>query len=162
MKFYTVSDSYITFLRTFDTRVPYNNTNRPYIGIILQIGEIEYLAPLSSPKPKHDSFKDKNPTIHKLHEKNDTTKKLGIIHINNMIPVISTEIALVDFSTQQPRYRDLLIKQYDFIKANKANIVKKAYILHNAITNKKEPIFSKFNALCCDYSLLENNHINYK
>lgn len=163
VKFYNVSDRYISFLKTFDSRVPNNyNENRPYIGVVLTVNGLEYLAPLSSPKPAHDNFQPENPTIHKLHEKRDATKKLGIVHINNMIPVIQTEITEISFGSQPQHYRDLLTKQYQFIKSTQGVLLKKASILHDAITNQKDPIYARFARVCCDFSVLEANYSNFK
>ena len=54
MDIYNIKDTYIEFIRTYDNRVADNkNESRPYIGIILLIGNIKYYAPFTSPKPKH-------------------------------------------------------------------------------------------------------------
>ncbi|MGF7192118.1 protein AbiQ [Robbsia andropogonis] len=162
MKFYHVSDRYINFLKTFDKKVPDNySATRPYIGVVLAVGDVIYLAPLSSPKPSHDGFKPENPTVHKLFEKKDLSKNLGIIHLNNMIPVINTEIKLVSFGSQDPFYRNLLTKQYAYIRSTQNVLMKKAEILHDAITNKKDPICKNFAQVCCDFSSLEANHLSF-
>ena len=59
MTIYNSKNDYIQFLRTFDTKIEENkNEKRPYVGIVLQIGSIEYYAPLTSPKPKHKNMKN--------------------------------------------------------------------------------------------------------
>lgn len=59
MTIYNIKNDYIQFLRTFDTKIEENkNEKRPYVGIVLQIGSIEYYAPLTSPKPKHKNMKN--------------------------------------------------------------------------------------------------------
>lgn len=54
MDIYNIKDTYIEFIRAYDNRVADNkNESRPYIGIILLIGDVKYYAPFTSPKPKH-------------------------------------------------------------------------------------------------------------
>lgn len=51
MKFYHIKDIFIAYLRQFDSKVAENkNESRPYVGIVLQIEDIKYYAPFSSPK----------------------------------------------------------------------------------------------------------------
>ena len=161
MKFYTITDKYVNFLRGYDNKVSENKKRRPYVGVVLTIGDIKYLAPLSSPKPNHDKFTSKNPTIHKLFGEGNPPEKLGVVHINNMIPVISSEITMVDFSIQQPDYKAVLEKQYRFLKSTQDTLMKKAHTLHDAIVNKKEPIYSKFSGICCDFIILEANYKSF-
>lgn len=47
---------YCDYLRKFDSRVPYNYNEkelRPFVGVLFEIDDCMYLAPLSSPKAKH-------------------------------------------------------------------------------------------------------------
>jgi len=47
--FYHIRDDYIEFLRTVDDRVPVNKAElRPYVGIVLQVADINYYVPLTS------------------------------------------------------------------------------------------------------------------
>ncbi len=79
-----VDYKYCDYLRKYDKRVPYNSgikRNRPFIGVLFMVGEIEYFTPLSSPKEKHQKMKN-NIDFIKL-----SGGKLGAINFNNMIPV---------------------------------------------------------------------------
>lgn len=158
MRFYTVSDNYINCLKKLDPRVPDNyKGKRPYIGFILEINGHKYLAPLTSYKPKQDQYPTSNPTIYKLHEKNNPVNKLGLIHLNNMIPVVNSEIFGVDFSTQPQHYKNLLTLQLAFIKANQDAIKAKALHLYNLVTQAgKFPLRS----ICCDFLALEAGYQN--
>ena len=72
------------FLRTFDSRVPYNadaKKLRPFIGILFRVHDIDYFAPLSSPKTKHRRLNDTIDFMKIDHG------ELGAINFNNMIPV---------------------------------------------------------------------------
>ena len=51
LKIYYMDDKYINYLRTFDSKDPFNkNTTRPYIGVVYSFNYKNYFAPLSSPK----------------------------------------------------------------------------------------------------------------
>jgi len=54
LKFYHADAGYCDFLRQADPCVPYiqdDKNTRPFIGILLTVGGINYFAPLTSPKP---------------------------------------------------------------------------------------------------------------
>ena len=53
LKLYRIEEEYAKYIYNLDEKVliAYNVKNkRPFIGIILKINEIDYFAPLSSPK----------------------------------------------------------------------------------------------------------------
>lgn len=108
MDIYNIKDTYIEFIRAYDNRVADNkNESRPYIGIILLIGDVKYYAPFTSPKPKH----------RRMHNDKDFRKidggRLGAINFNNMIPVPDEAIIPLRISNEQnPQYRRLLQNQY--------------------------------------------------
>ena len=53
---------------------------RPYIGVLFEIDRKKYLAPLSSPKPKHLTMKNSLDFV-KINQ-----GKFGVINLNNMFP----------------------------------------------------------------------------
>ena len=60
MDFYHIKEDYIFFLRSYDGRIALNKgESRPYVGIVLQIGDIKYYVPFTSPKPKHQRMNNK-------------------------------------------------------------------------------------------------------
>lgn len=159
MKFYTVSDRYIAYLKTLDNKVPNNyGGKRPYVGIILQINGHSYLAPLTSYKPKQDNLDSSNRTIFKIHEKGKPSNKLGMLHLNNMIPVIESETTLVDFLKLDAKYKILLTHQIDFIKSEQDAIKERAAKLYHSVVVLKNAHFSK---LSCDFSVLEGGYRNF-
>ena len=84
LNIYTINEKYIRYLKKYDKKVPEcfdKKSNRPFIGIILNINNILYFAPFTSPKRKHLKMKNK---IDFLKIDNG---KLGAINFNNMIPV---------------------------------------------------------------------------
>ena len=45
---------YCNYLRKFDNKVPYNYNEkelRPFVGVLFEVNDCKYFAPLSSPKP---------------------------------------------------------------------------------------------------------------
>ena len=159
MEFYSVSDAYIAFLTGYDARVPNNYAGRrPYIGVILNLNGHEYLAPLTSYKLKQDNLASSNPTVFKIHEKGNDANKLGMVQLNNMIPIIHNEISLIDISLQEAKYASLLTLQLAFIKSNQEDIKKKAQNLYSLVTVKKNAFFCN---LSCDFSTLEANYANF-
>lgn len=50
LRFYHVREGYIEFLHKVDNRVQLNKgQRRPYVGIVLTIGNFDYYVPLESP-----------------------------------------------------------------------------------------------------------------
>ena len=78
-----INEEYLEFLRKFDEKVPKKKV-RPYCGIVLQIGDINFTAQLSSPKDKHEGFKDNKKDILKINRGTE-----GIVNIANMVPIAS-------------------------------------------------------------------------
>ena len=55
-KIVKIDSNYCDYLRKYDNKVSYNagmKDLRPFIGVLFNINDIEYFAPLSSPKPKY-------------------------------------------------------------------------------------------------------------
>lgn len=58
LKLYRVTDHYLDFLREVEPKIPKNKDNgkdRPFVGIILSINGVKYIAPLSSQIRKSQS-----------------------------------------------------------------------------------------------------------
>lgn len=126
MRIYIVKEDYINYLKKFDDNIRDNkNESRPYIGILLEVNGMNYIAPLASPKEKHKSMKN-NIDFFKL-ENGD----LGVINLNNMIPVYKENIVEYNFEERHNRkYSILLRKQIRFINKNEDVIKNKANKLY--------------------------------
>ena len=151
----SLTSKYIDFLRKFDSRVRENNEGkRKYIGVLFNIGAKKYYAPLSSPKPKYFRIHDKTLDIVKI-----DGGKLGVINLNNMIPVPDSEVNIIDIEKiPDEKYKNLLRKQADFITSHEKLIIKKAERLYKIVNSGKQP---EFNKRCCNYKLLELKCIEY-
>lgn len=113
LKLVRLESNYCDFLRKFDDKVPYNYKEkelRPFIGVLFEINDCMYFAPLSSPKTRHL----------KLRAKLDFMKidngKLGAINFNNMLPVTEKNIIEINLNKKcltkkEEQYIKLLKKQ---------------------------------------------------
>ena len=147
---------YCDYLRKYDKRVVYNKGKkelRPFIGVLFSIGDKEYFAPLSSPKPKHQIMKN-NIDFFKID--NGT---LGVINFNNMIPVVESALLLIDIDAMEDsKYQRLLQNQYKCIKADREQIQLTAKRLRDTLFKKDEELNGndkKIKERCCDLPLLE-------
>ena len=161
LKFYNIDLEYIENLQKIDNKIPDTSkqnkkANRKFIGILLTINGINYVAPLSSPKKKHLSMED---GIDFLKIDNGT---LGIINFNNMFPVHNHLMTEIDISKENnPKYKILLTKQLTWCNEikNKKKILKNSKLLYNLI--KIDLISEKVKNRCCNFKLLEEKAIEY-
>jgi protein AbiQ len=158
MRFYTILPEYTGFLQKTDARVPNHGglgyvQKRPYIGVILKIDGHDFLAPMSSPKPWHDNVKTSDQRFFKVRHNQNAQQSLGVIALCYMLPVVPQSYTMIDFGICDSKYVDLLQAQFDFIKPNKENIIKKANKLFDAVVNKKQPYLT---SKCCNFQGLIN------
>lgn len=157
----TISDEYINYLKKIDSKVPDNNYGygkiKPFVGIVFIINDSQYFAPLTSPKPKHIEIKD-NVTLFKI-----DGGKSGLVNLNNMIPVPTTEFQKIDIeNVKNSYYRKLLFEQIRDINKHKTKILYKAKTIYSILKNEPTHRFSKY---CCDFKALERaseQYSNYK
>lgn len=160
MKFYHIQDEYIDFLKQYDSKVADNkHESRPYVGIVIKIGNVEYYAPFTSPKPKHLKMKNAK-DFRKI-----ANGRYGAINFNNMIPVPKDVLMLIDITHETDvAYRRLLQNQYHAINSDYSNIKKTAERLRNLIctdNNKLSEYDIKIKNRCCNLPLLESVYVNY-
>lgn len=148
LKLYRISDQYIRFLKSRDLRVQDNkDRRRPYVGVVLYVGDHRYFVPMESPKPNHTNIK---PGRHIMKIDNG---KLGLLGFNNMIPV--HEAALIAFDIDRepnPQYAELLRRQVSFINRSKADVLNHASQTYYSVVHKKNKFLLK---ICCDFKKLE-------
>lgn len=159
LKFYTVTEEYMIYLKKYDEKVMDNRgikNKRPYIGVLFEIDRKKYLAPLSSPKPKHLTMKNSLDFV-KINQ-----GKFGVINLNNMFPVVEEVIIEKNINLEEDnKYKELLVNQLDWCNKmeNRDNIYRKVEKLYKEILNKKEQ--SRFWNRCCNFSLLEEKAIEF-
>jgi protein AbiQ len=123
-------------------------------GIILEINNNTYFAPLNSPKPTHKKYKP-NPSFMYIEE----NEEFGIIRFNNMLPVCDEELILMDVDKLEEKYKTLVNNQNRFIQKYTEEIRKQANILYKLVVDKKDKFLSK---ICCNFKLLEIKCKEYK
>lgn len=156
-----VDSKYCDYLRQFDNKVSYNagiKELRPFIGVLFMVGKCEYFAPLSSPKPKHKTLRN---TLDLLKIDNGN---LGVINLNNMIPVTDNNYEEFDLDKktkdEDEQFRiTLLSNQLRWLTSNRQEIRKKSKLLYNLYKNNKLP--KNVKDRCCNYILLEGKCKEY-
>ena len=148
-RFYHIKDEYVAYLYRLDRRAQYNKgARRPYVGVVLQIRDMNYYVPLESPKPNHAHVKSGGPIL-KMDD-----GKLGIMGFNNMIPVRMQQLIEFDIANEKDQeYRMLLLKQLHFCAENKDVILNRAKTTYAKAVSGKNPFYQK---VCCDFRKLES------
>ena len=161
IKIVKIDTDYCNYLRKYDNKVYYNDgikDLRPFIGILFEIDNMEYFAPLSSPKPKHKLLTNTLDLI-KIDD-----GKYGVVNFNNMIPV--TNKNYIEFnlnrktSNREEKARlKLLSIQLRWLTANKKIIYAKSRLLYKLYRENKLP--DNVKNRCCNFMLLENKCLEY-
>ena len=120
LKLVKIDSKYCDYLRQFDDRVMYNMNEkelRPFVGILFKVNQIEYFAPLSSPKPKHLKMKN-TIDFYKI-----DGGVLGAVNFNNMIPVKKDYYKIIYFNEElfnkfDKKYQELLRDQLTWLNEN--------------------------------------------
>lgn len=158
IKFYQINGKYIDYLsphaqHLFHNKKAGQQNERKYIGIILQVNGLDYFAPLSSFKPKHNKMPEMIDFI--------KIKKYAVINLNNMFPVPTSECTYVDISKETDKhYRALLISEYRYIKSIQEKIRKNASNIYNHKIEKGNS--TGLAKRCNDFLLLEELCKKYK
>ena len=150
-----ISDSYIHYLHKYDYRVPFNKgQRRPYVGVILTVGDYQYFVPMESPRPNHANIR---PGMHilKLDE-----GRLGLLGFNNMLPVPSFAIVPYDIKAEPNlKYRNLLLNQLDYCNRYKYDISDRAKRTYSSVVVRKLPFLCR---ISCDFKALEQACDKYR
>ena len=151
IRFYEVDNDYVDYLLPYAEHLFHNKKTgqryeRKYIGVVLNINEVDYFAPLSSFKEKHKRMKDRLDFI--------KVKNYAVINLNNMFPVPAGLCTYVNIQDEDDiNYRNLLLAEYRFIKSIQERIRKNALNLykHKLTNNNDTPLAKR----CNDFLLLE-------
>jgi protein AbiQ len=178
--FYKVDINYIKYLHSVDSQVFYKNVSnyqrKPHLGLITKLGGHTYCIPLTSAKKRHINWSNitehnyiiyENVKFEEIHS-NDVYKKIGqtdtykkllsILEIRKMIPVDDELCEFIDFSLEtDPSYKDLLEKEYFFLKTYRDEILKKAEVLY-----EKQKATGEVKSCYCNFKLLEEAYNKYK
>lgn len=162
---YLVDKKYIRDLSNADSHVmsvspQTGKDTRPFLGIIIIMDKKEYCIPLTSPKEKfniktkEDFVKIPDP---KLKNENGAAKTIGILNINNMIPISQDyvrKINLYKTSEFEEHRCALLKKQLEWCRRNRSTIQNKANKVYKTVTQTPEKN-RRLTARCLDFLKLE-------
>ena len=159
--FYTVDKNYIKYLSEFESHISYNKDeighSRPYLGIVLKIGNYKYFVPLYSYKEHYKKYKN-NPSFFFVY--NQKNIPLAIIKFSSMIPVPKdiSVTSVLEYNKQDKKYKDLIAAEYRYINSNKKEIYKRANKMYVAVTKDKNNFLK---TIACNFKLLEEKSIEY-
>ena len=102
LSLYTINMKYVRDLHKVDDKVQsvspqIHKSNRPFVGVVMIVENKQYCIPLDSPKEKHLGMKNDIDFSKIIVE----GKLLGVLNINNMIPVDSDLITKIDLRPNQ-------------------------------------------------------------
>ena len=183
LKFININQDYLKYLHSFFSEVYYKPTGyetKPYIGILVQENDVEYVIPLSSAKEKHKTWKNVDIDrflIFENCEKAENGSKdiyvknadggfkhiLSVMDLKKMIPIktgLYTEVQLNPLksdSNAEKKYKVLLNIEYLFCLKIKDSIIQKASRLY-----EKQMKTGRVVPFCCDFKLLEEKCREYR
>ncbi|MFC0308515.1 type III toxin-antitoxin system ToxN/AbiQ family toxin [Gallibacterium trehalosifermentans] len=153
LRLYRVTDRYLNFLRKVEPKIPMNKCNgkeRPFVGIVLSINGVKYIAPLSSKIGKGQTdFKVK------IRDEQKAT-----IRFAYMFPIVPTALVEIDYTEEFKldfKYTALLINEDLYINQHKDRIHEIATKTYTNVITKRFG-FEKF---CCDFTKLEKIYLDY-
>lgn len=168
LDFYLLDMKYIRALAKSDDNVmsispQTGKQTRPFLGVIILLNGKSYCIPLTSPKQKFqkssgvDFIKifDTESSIH-----NGSNKLIGVLNINNMIPVASSVIHkynLVPTANDTPQKRAekrLRAKQLNWCREHSDTIYNRANKVYKIVTETPEKNRNLVRR-CCDFKKLE-------
>ncbi len=131
---------------------------RPFLGLVIVMETKKYCIPLTS--PKKDKFKSKSRVDFikipdpKRKDEHGAALTIGILNLNNMIPVSENVIQKIDLSKSTTFNRDLLINELKWCRDNFDVISNRANKLYTKITlfpDKDRNLTRR----CCNFKKLE-------
>ncbi|MGN0728050.1 type III toxin-antitoxin system ToxN/AbiQ family toxin [Treponema sp.] len=182
LTFININQDYLKYLHEFCSEVYYKSIgydNKPYLGILLNSENIQYVIPLSSAKEKHKTWKNIEADRFLIYEKYDKSAVSGkavckemsdgtiehllsIIDLKKMIPIkdgLYTKVDLIHSesdSEETRNYKNLMNKEFVFCLKILNLIIQKAGRLY-----EKQMKTGRIIPFCCDFKLLEEKCSEY-
>lgn len=161
MKWYTVDEDYLNFLRSNEPRIPNADYGpekfKPFFGALFELGDIVFITQVSHPQRRHQRMHE-NTDFCKLYNGNHL---IAVVNLNYMFPVHKNRLIEVKYknidnfrtfvdNNERNQYITLLKKEMKQIKQK--NISSKAYKLYN---RKSSFPYDKVSKRCLDFKHLE-------
>lgn len=158
LRFYSVDVGYGDYLRQFDPKVPhieYPKHNKFFVGVVFEIGNQKYFAPVSS-------YRQKDKGVFNIY---DGGQIISSIRFNFMFPVIDGVYSLLDIKNDfSGSYKNLLQKEYFYCNQHREEIRQIAASTYSkrikAKTNPKQKSF--YDTIMINFKLLEIQAKKYK
>ena len=183
LKFITIDQDYLKYLHDACSEVYYKPSGyarKPYIGILVQEGGIEYVIPLSSAKEKHKAWKNVEADRFLIFENCEKAERgskdvyarnadgtfkhiLSVMDLKKMIPIkagLYSEVDLNPSESDSPadkKYKVLLNIEYSFCLKIIDSVIQKASKLY-----EKQMATKKVIKFCNDFRLLEEKCREYE
>lgn len=153
LNFYYIDLKYIRDLSSIDDNImsispQRGKQNRPFVGVIVLLNGRKYCIPLTSPKDKFRSMKSQVDFIKIFDEgqRDDTGnyKLIGVLNINNMIPVSEMFIRKVDLEVREKDkseirlHKQLMQKQIKWCREHAKTIENRANKVYDMVVNHPE------------------------
>ena len=140
IKIFEIKSGYIQYLSNYKKHIFWQTDGkdkRKYIGIVMEINDVKYFAPMSSYKDKQKKMQETVDLI--------KIKDYAVINLNNMIPVPCEQILEIDINKEKNiSYKYLLQAESREINRQKNRIRKNAEIIYShKIHNGKSTALSK-------------------
>lgn len=145
LKFYEVDNNYIIYIKNFERQIPdfnYDRFNKFVCGIVLNINDNDYFAPVSS-------FKQQQRTNFVIL---DRGRPVSSIRFSFMFPAPNEVIRLKDFSNEPQTYKDLINAELRYCNNNRDEILRRVRQVYRIGCNRNHPLAN----CCCDFTLLES------
>ena len=151
MKWITIPEHYLNYLRSAESRIPYSdygkNHFKPFFGVLFETDSLLYVTQVSSTKKRHNKIK-KSIDFHKLYDKKDN-KLLAVVNLNYMFPVPKELVTDLDYSKmneyrefntpeEKSKYISLLKLEMKLInELDIGDAARKVYIRKNTFPNDR-------------------------
>lgn len=149
LNFYGIDLKYIRNLSKTDDNVmsvspQIGKENRPFVGVVVLQNGKNYCIPLTSPKNKFRTMKSQIDFIKvydlKQKDNSNNQKLIGVLNINNMIPVDNSVIFKMNLSVyntdnaQTRHYKELMQNQLKWCRKNYDVILNRANKVYRLVT----------------------------
>ena len=167
MKWCTIDNNYIKYLKKFDERIPnieYGEYKfKPFFSPLFTKGNLTYVTQISSKKERHLKMKEQIDFIKIYDDKNKNL--LGVVNLNYMFPVPNDKIINVSykeidryrkFKSDQEKNTYIYLLKMEMKKIEEKQINLSAEKLYKIV--KTNSFVSK---RCLNFSLLEEKALEY-
>ena len=167
MNWYTINNTFLSYLRDIEKRIPYTNYGvgklKPFFGSLFEVGDLVYLTQVSHPKTKHNAMKE-NIDFLKLF---DGQKLIAVVNLNYIFPVHKSKLIHVEYKN----IGNFVSFANDYLKGNYITLLKREMkeihlkdIASQALSLYKFKYEFPNNMVskrCFDFKLLEEKCLEY-